>query len=102
MLRRNKKNIQCKLKPLSLVINENKIKKIDLLKIDCEGNELKVLNGISDVNWGIIKQLIVEVHDINGRLDIVKNILNSRGYKIDIFKEQSLKETNLFNVVAIK
>ena len=76
----NQKQIKCELKTISHSIKECQIEKIDLLKIDCEGNELKAINGIQDEDWNIIMQLIIEVHDIDGRLDhivkMLKNILN--------------------------
>ena len=55
------------------------IKKIDLLKIDCEGNEQKVIDGIEENNWDIIKQLIIEINDIDGRLDYINNKLTGLG-----------------------
>ena len=101
-LRRNSKKINCKLRTLSKVIHDLSIKKVDLLKIDCEGNELNVLKGLEDKNWDIIKQLIVEVHDIDNRLDIISNLFKEKHYQIKIIKEPSLKKTNLYNIFAIK
>ena len=51
---------KCTIKTLSQVIEETSISKIDLLKIDCEGNELNVINGISNKHWDIIKQIIIK------------------------------------------
>ena len=53
-----------------------------LLKIDCEGNELKVINGIQNEDWDIIKQLIIEVHDIGNRLDYIQNLLKDKNYSV--------------------
>ena len=41
-----KKKIKIKVKTLSEILIKNKFKKIDLLKIDTEGYELNVLNGL--------------------------------------------------------
>ena len=101
-LRRNSKKIDCELKTLSYVIEKLHIKKIDLLKIDCEGNELKVIKGLDDNNWPIIEQLIIEVHDIENRLDIILDILKEKNYKVNVIKEPSLNKTNLHNIFAIK
>ena len=100
MLTRNKKIVSCNLKTLSTVIDEYEVEKIDLLEIDCEGNELKVINGIDEKHWTIIKQLVIEVHDIDNRLNYIKNLLKSRGYNLKIEQEPSLKDINLFNVFA--
>lgn len=37
---------------------------VDLLKIDVEGHEVEVLQGISDKTWECIQQLVVEAHDV--------------------------------------
>ena len=76
------------------------IKKIDLLKIDCEGNEQKVIDGIEENNWDIIKQLIIEINDIDGRLDYIKNKLIDLGYTTKIIQEPSLQNTKLYNLFA--
>ena len=97
---KNPVKVSCELKKLSDVIENLNIKKIDLLKIDCEGNELKVLNGISNNNWPIINQLIIEVHNINDRLNYINNMLVDKGYVIKKIQEPSLKNTNLYNLFA--
>ncbi len=84
------------------MINTLSIKKIDLLKIDCEGNELKVLEGLNDQNWEIINQLIIEVHNIDDRLNYIKNMLKKYGYEIKVIQEPSLKNTKLYNLFAKK
>ena len=57
---------------------------VDLLKIDVEGAELDVLRGIADVEWPLIAQVVVEVHDIDGRLDDVLGLLGTRGFVCDV------------------
>ena len=101
-LMKNKKKITCKVKPLSKVIDSLLIKKINLKKIDCEGNERKVIDGIDEDNWNIIEQLVIEINDIEGRLDYIKNKLEKLGYEIKIIKEPALEKTNLYNLFAKK
>ena len=101
-LRKNAQIISCQLKTLSQSIEECNINKIDLLKIDCEGNELKVLNGIKSVHWSMIRQIIAEVHDINGRLDYICKMLEQKGYKVSVVNEPSMENTALYNVYAQK
>ena len=55
--------------------------KIDLLKIDVEGDEIEVLNSIGEANWPLIRQIVVEVHDINERLATAVNLLTVHGYR---------------------
>ena len=99
-LKKNPQEMKCQLKTLSESIRLCKIKKIDLLKIDCEGNELKVINGIQNEDWDIIKQLIIEVHDIGNRLDYIQNLLKDKNYNVQIVKEPSLENTALYNLYA--
>tara|TARA_Y100001935_G_scaffold58087_1_gene48650 strand:- start:5607 stop:6401 length:795 start_codon:yes stop_codon:yes gene_type:complete len=101
ILKQNPVNINCNVETVSQIIDKQNLSKIDLLKIDCEGNELKVLQGIKKIHWSIIKQLIIEVHDIDGRLDNIKSILEQQNYRVKVVKEESMKRTNLFNVIAI-
>ena len=52
---------------------------VDLLKIDAEGAELEVLLGISPAHWRLIQLAILEVHDYDGRLAAVCDLLSERG-----------------------
>ena len=100
VLKGKMKKVNCELNTISNFISNNSIGKINLLKIDCEGSELKVIEGIKESDWDKIEQLIIEVHDIDGRLEYMKNLLKSKGYKIFINREESLIETNLYNIFA--
>ena len=60
---------------------------MDLLKIDVERSELAVLDGIRAEHWPRIRQLTVEVHDIDGRLDEVRGLLTDRGFDTREFQE---------------
>ena len=78
---RGKKQVDCNLDTLSSIIEAHKVSKIDLLKIDCEGAEWSVLNGISEEHWSRIKTIVIEVHDIDNRLDKIKKLLGEKGFK---------------------
>lgn len=54
---------------------------IDLLKVDVEGAELKVLLGIDDATWCCINQMVVEVHDgEDGRVDKIIELCKTKGF----------------------
>lgn len=57
------KTFHCQLKTLSDVMKENKVDKIDLLKVDVERAEYAVLSGISDADWKRVGQCIIETQD---------------------------------------
>lgn len=42
---------------LSDIIYEQQLSRIDLLKIDCEGDELAVLLGVREEHWALIAQV---------------------------------------------
>ena len=67
--------VTCQLKTLSAIVQEHEINKIDLLKIDVEKSELDVLLGIEALDWQKIEQIVVEVHDLENRLQKIENLL---------------------------
>ncbi|GLC77763.1 hypothetical protein PLESTB_000958000 [Pleodorina starrii] len=77
----------CRLVSLSRLIREQRLQRIDLLKVDVERAELDVLYGISSDDWQLIRQVVMEVHDLDGRLDVVRALLESAGFT-DVVSEQ--------------
>ncbi|HEX8087888.1 MAG TPA: FkbM family methyltransferase, partial [Blastocatellia bacterium] len=92
----------CELRTISDVIRENGIKRIDLLKVDVEKSEMDVLAGISDQDWKKIRQIVIEVHDMDGRLDRVVSLLKGLGYELSIDEDSSLRNVGLYNVYAVR
>lgn len=93
--------IVCQLRPLSDIIVEHNVGRIDLLKIDCEGAEEPALLGIRADHWPMIQQAVIEVHDLDGRLDRIVALLRSHGLtQITVEKEAALRQTQLSNVYA--
>lgn len=58
------------------------VTQVSLLKIDVEGDELKVLRGVDKDHWRFIEQVVVEVRDVDGRLDHVQQILRTAGFVV--------------------
>jgi 31-O-methyltransferase len=77
---RDAQPVQCRVRPLSAIIAERGLLRVDLLKIDVEGAELDVLRGIDDDHWPMIQQLAVEVQDLDGRLVEIEAMLQSHGF----------------------
>ena len=94
--------VRGKLKTLSSVINDLDVKNIDLLKIDVEGAEYEVLQGIAPDDWRKIKQIVLEVHDLEGRLDKIQALLKSNGFNITVERNNLIPATlKTFNLYAI-
>jgi FkbM family methyltransferase len=98
-----RKQVKCHLRTLSNFIRENNIDRIDLLKIDCEGAEWDVLQGIAKEDWSKIKSLVVEVHDVDNRLNKIKELLAQNGFeKLHSEREAGLETTAMYNLFALR
>lgn len=92
----------CQLRTLSEAIDENNIDRIDLLKIDVQKSELDVLQGIKQNDWQKIQQIVIEVHDVEGRLEQITNLLKNQGYRVVSEQEDLYEGSNIYNVYAIR
>lgn len=92
--------VECRLRPLSAVIDEQGIDRVDLLKIDVERAELDVLNGIEDRHWPLVKQVVAEVHDEEGRLAEVRRLLAGRGLAVTVDQDERMRSTGVFVLYA--
>jgi FkbM family methyltransferase len=93
----------CEMRTLSEVIAEYGVGRIDLLKVDVEKAELDVLNGIDDEDWPKIQQVVVEVHDLDHRVETIKRLLTAAGLRsISVDQPPTLKDTNIFTIFATR
>lgn len=53
--------------PLETFIQEQQIKRVDLLKVDVEGAEIELMDGLTDARLRSIAQLSIEFHAFAGR-----------------------------------
>ena len=81
--------VECPLRTLSSVLDDQKLEKIDLLKIDVEKAEWDVLMGIRDEHWSLIKQAVIETHVIDDRVEKITSLLETKGFKV-VVGEQSV------------
>jgi amino acid adenylation domain-containing protein/FkbM family methyltransferase/non-ribosomal peptide synthase protein (TIGR01720 family) len=82
---------------LSAVIAEHGIERIDLLKINVEKSELDVLAGIAPADWTRIRQVVAEVHDLDGRLGRVVALLEERGFAVVVEQDWQLEASAATN-----
>jgi FkbM family methyltransferase len=79
----------CQLKTVSEMIRETGVTRIDLLKVDVERSELRVLKGISDADWPIVQQVVLEVQndaDPTTEMEVVQ-LLKEKGF--DVIQENA-------------
>ena len=72
----------CRVATVSEVLAEAGVDRIDLLKIDVQKAEADVLGGIDEADWPRIRQVVVEVHDTDGRLSALADLLESHGFRV--------------------
>jgi len=89
------------LRTLSSVMREERIERIDLLKINVEKSELDVLLGIEDDDWEKIGQIVVEI-DVPEHRGRIVSMLERRGYEVLIEQDRLLDQTPLCYVYAIR
>lgn len=70
----------CPVRTLSGEIEAHGLARIDLLKIDAERAEWAVLQGLSPAHWPRVRQVVMEVHDLDGRLAAVCALLRAHGF----------------------
>ena len=92
--------VMCALRRLSSIIDDEGIHEIDLLKIDVEKSEWEALAGIDDRHWPGIRQMVVEVHDLDGRLSDIVRILKDRGYTVCAEQDALFRGTDVYLVYA--
>jgi amino acid adenylation domain-containing protein/non-ribosomal peptide synthase protein (TIGR01720 family)/FkbM family methyltransferase len=92
--------VECPLVSISDVMREHGLERIDLLKVDVEKSETEVLRGIRDEDWPRIQQAIVEVHDSDGQLARITDLLTRHGFTVIVDQDALLEGTPLYNVYA--
>lgn len=98
---------ECLLKRLSDVIREEAIERIDLLKVDVQRAELDVLNGLDADDWSKIQQLVMEVHDrqgkaTGGRIEQITRLLQEHGFDVIVEQDKFLIGTDRYNLYAAR
>lgn len=93
---------RCKLTTISEMIRYYDLNPIDLLKIDVEKSEFEVLEGIEPEDWGKIRQIVMEVHGLDGeQISRLENIFRTNGFNVLIDYYEDLNIPNYYNVYAL-
>jgi FkbM family methyltransferase len=97
------KSVTCHMKTLSQVVRDHCVDKIDLLKIDVEKAELDILRGVEDPDWPKIKKIVIDVHDFDGRLETVTQLLLEQGLtRITVEQPVTLRGSSVYTVFAAR
>src|SRR5262249_45221292 len=94
---------ECRIRRLTDVLNEEGIDCVDLLKIDVQRAELKVLEGLAEDDWKKIRQVVLEAHDESGGdgpLAEIVGLLQGHGFAVVTEQDSLLRGTDRWNVYA--
>ena len=72
---------------------------LDLVKIDVDGAELDVLEGIEPDDWARTRQFVIEVQDLGGRLDEVRKLLEGHGFEVRAVRPENLADEFRYHMV---
>ncbi|MBK7862233.1 MAG: FkbM family methyltransferase [Archangiaceae bacterium] len=91
-----RRRVRCPVRTLAEVMAEHRVERIDLLKVDVEGSEARVLAGVGD--WSKVRQVIVETDDPDG----IRATLRAQGFTTELGREpfRSFEALGLYNVYA--
>lgn len=92
----------CEVMTLRQVVELQRIESIDLLKIDVEKAEMDVLSGMDEATWAKVAQVVIEVHDIGGRLGDVLKMLGDRGFVVAHDCDARMVKTGCYTVYGYR
>ncbi|QMV14113.1 non-ribosomal peptide synthetase [Vibrio spartinae] len=84
------RQLEVEIQPLSQLIDQAGLSRIDLLKINAEKSEEAVLAGIRSEHWARLAQIVMEVHDQDGRLDRLVRRLQEQGFDVTVDEDWSV------------
>jgi FkbM family methyltransferase len=93
------REIECDVRTLSSILEERGIERVDLLKVDVEGAELEVLRGIRAEDWPKLQSMVLEVHDEDGRLQAMLDLLARHGFDDVALERSKALEASIFYVL---
>ncbi len=99
----NAQKFRVELIGLDDLISSQMLSQIDLLKVDAEGCELEILQGISAENWLRIRQIVMEIHEGDGLVsDEIERLLISKNFRVQLDQADNFKVTGVFNLYAFQ
>ena len=95
--------VTCRTTTVSQLMIDERLGMIDLLKIDVEGDEMAVLEGITDADADRIHEVVMEAHDVNGRVAAITSWLKAHGFEVRVGGgDARMEKAGCFNIAAKK
>ncbi len=92
--------VECELRTLSEVLQESGVDRVDLLKLDVEKSELDVLLGLAESDWPKVQQMVIELHDLEGRLGRIRSLLDRHGFTVAVEQDELAAGTAIYTLYA--
>ena len=93
--------VVCELTTVSAVIRQQQLSSVHLIKIDVERAELAVLQGIDGHHWPVIKQVVAEVHELEGSRDAFLHLLKQAEFtSVSCTQDSALSGSTMYLVAA--
>jgi FkbM family methyltransferase len=90
----------CPLSTVSRVLREEGIDRVDLMKMDVQKAEWDILQGIAEEDWPKIRQIAMEIHDLEGRTATVAGFLEARGFAVLTEQDRLYGGSAIYNLYA--
>ncbi len=92
--------IRCPLVTAEKILAETGVDRVALLKVDVEGAEFDVLRGFAKTTWPHVRQVVLEGHDHEGRLEAIAHLLvETAGFGVRVDVPEIARERGLDNFV---
>jgi FkbM family methyltransferase len=92
----------CPLSTVSRVLREEGLPQIDLLKMDVQKAEWEILQGIAAADWPKVRQVVMEVHDLDGRVEKVTGLLADNGFAVTAEQDRLYGGSAIYNLYAMR
>ena len=94
-------HFECPLIPISEIIEQEGVEAIDLLKVDVQKSELDVLRGLRPEDWLKVRQIAMEVHDLDGQLVEARELLEGHGFQVVVEQDPLYVDSVMYNLFAV-
>lgn len=94
--------VRVDVRSLPALFEQHHVTEVALLKIDVERAELDVLDGLGSHWWPRLRRLLIEVHDIDGRLGVVVGRLATLGYRVQVSQAALFSGASVYDVLATR
>ena len=92
----------CGVRTAADVIDEEGVERIDLLKVVVQKSEADVLAGVAEKQWPRIRQLVLEVYDLGGRLRRIADLLERRGFAVTVEQAPLFRGSIVYLVYGVR